>query len=73
MTTLLTKVIKQIETLPSNLQDEIAEQLLSDFENEIAWQKTFAKPQPKLESLAQRALRESEQGKTKEMANTTYH
>lgn len=67
MTTLLTKAIKQIEKLPSNLQDEIAEQLLSDFENEIAWQKTLAKPQSKLESLAERALRESEEGKTKKI------
>lgn len=67
MTALLTKAIKQIEQLPSNLQDEIAEQLLNDFEGEIAWQKTLAKAQPKLESLAQRALRESKQGKTKKM------
>jgi len=67
MTTLLTKAMKQIEKLPSSLQDEIAEQLLNDFENEIAWQKTLAKPQPKLESLAQQALRESEQGTTKKM------
>ncbi len=67
MTTLLTKAMKQIEKLPSNLQDEIAEQLLFDFENEMAWEKTLAKPQPKLEALAQRALRESEQGKTKNM------
>lgn len=71
MIALLTKAMKQIEKLPAVLQDEIAEQLLSDFENEIAWQKTFAKPQPKLESLAQRALRESEQDKPKKMANMT--
>ncbi|TAH51951.1 MAG: hypothetical protein EYC68_09245 [Chloroflexota bacterium] len=67
MTTLLTKAIKQIEKLPSSLQDEIAEQLLYDSENEIAWEKALSKPQPKLESLAQRALRESKEGKTKKM------
>ncbi len=67
MTTLLTKAIKQIEKLPANLQDEIAEQLLSDFESEMAWEKTLSKPQPKLELLAERALRESEEGKTKKM------
>lgn len=67
MTTLLTKAIKQIEKLAPNLQDEIAEQLLQDFENEMVWQKTLSKPQPKLESLAQRALRHSEQGGTKKI------
>lgn len=67
MTVRLTKAMKQIEKLPSALQDEIAEQLLYDFENEMAWKKTLVKPQPKLEALAQRALRESVQGKTKKM------
>ena len=67
MTTLLAKAIKQIEKLPADLQDEIAEQLLYDFENEMAWQKTLSKPQPKLDALAERALREPEQGKTKKM------
>lgn len=67
MTSLLTKAIKQIEKLPSDLQDEIAEQLLSDFESEKAWVKTLSNAQPKLETLAERALRESEQGKTKKM------
>jgi hypothetical protein len=55
MTTLLTKAIKQIE------------QLLDDLENEMAWQKTLSKPQSKLDVLAERALRESEQGKTKKI------
>lgn len=67
MTTLLTKAIKQIETLSSNLQDEIAEQLMQDFESEMAWQKTLSKPQSKLDILAERALRASEEGKTKKM------
>lgn len=67
MTTLLTKAIKQIETLPSNLQDEIAEQLLQDFESEMAWQKTLSKPQTKLGILAERALKDSNEGKTKKM------
>jgi hypothetical protein len=67
MTTLLTKAISQIEQLPSDLQDEIAEQLLQDMESEIAWQKTLSKPQSKLEILAERALRASEEGKTKKM------
>jgi len=53
--------------IKSNIQDAIAEQLLSDFESEIAWEKTLSSPQPKLDVLAERALRESEEGKTKKM------
>ncbi|HZQ06938.1 MAG TPA: hypothetical protein VFD70_10195 [Anaerolineae bacterium] len=65
MTTLLTKAIKQIEKLPSAVQDEIAEQILDDLKEEVAWQETLSKPQSKLDALAERALRQSEQGKTK--------
>ncbi|MDE3089162.1 MAG: hypothetical protein KGJ80_07235 [Chloroflexota bacterium] len=64
MTTLLLKAIKRIESLPQNIQDEIAEQLLEDVENELRWQKTLAKPQTKLSNLAEKALRESSVGKT---------
>ncbi|MBI5652092.1 MAG: hypothetical protein HZC40_16880 [Chloroflexi bacterium] len=67
MTTLLSKAMKRIETLPQTLQDEIAEQLLEDIANELKWQKTLAKPQVKLEKLAEKALRESSAGKTKKM------
>ena len=67
MSTLLTKAIKRIETLPKALQDEIAEQLLMDIEEELRWEKTLAKPQSKLEILADKALEESIAGKTKKM------
>jgi hypothetical protein len=67
MTTLLAKAIRQIEKLSASIQDEIAEQLLDDIENEMAWEKTFSKSQSKLDRLAEHALRESERGKTKNM------
>ncbi len=67
MTTLLSKAIARIETLPKEIQDEIAEQLLEDLENELAWQKTPAQPQPKLRKLAEQAIRQSDEGKTKKM------
>ncbi len=67
MTTLLSKAIKRIETLPQELQDEIAAQLLEDLESELKWQKTLAKPQSKLDRLAEKALQESAAGKTKKI------
>ncbi len=67
MTTLLSKAIKRIQVLPQELQDELAEQLLEDLESELKWQKTLAKPQTKLDKLANQALRDSAEGKTKKM------
>ncbi len=67
MTTLLARAIERLETLSAEMQDEIAEQLLEDLENELAWQKTLAKPQPKLRKLAEQAIRASDEGKTKKM------
>jgi hypothetical protein len=67
MTTLLSKAIKRIEALPQEIQDEIAEQLLEDVENELQWQKALAKPQPKLDKLAEKALQESTAGKSKKI------
>ncbi len=67
MTTLLSKAIKKIENLPTDLQDEIARQILEDIENELKWQATLAQPQPKLEKLAKKALEESKAGRTKKM------
>ena len=44
MTTLLYEVIKKIENLPPELQDEIAKQILEDIEFELKWQTTLAQP-----------------------------
>ncbi len=67
MTNLLSKAIKRIEALPHTMQDEIAEQLLEDLDNELSWQKTLTRPQTKLSKLAEKAIRESNAGKTKKM------
>ena len=67
MTNLLSKVIRRIEALPVELQNEIAEQLLDDLDNELRWQKTLSKPQAKLGKLGAKALEESNTGKTRKM------
>ena len=65
MTTLLTKALQKVEKLPSNLQNEIAKQLINDVESEQLWQKTFTQPQPKLDDMANIALHKSKKGMTK--------
>ncbi len=67
MTDRLAEAIEKIGKLPAELQDEIADQLLDDLENERAWKRTLAKPQAKLRKLAEQALQESQEGKTKKM------
>lgn len=67
MTALLSEVVKKAENLSVELQNEIAAQLLTDIESELAWQKTLSQPQAPLEHLAQQALQASAQGKTKQM------
>jgi len=56
MTTLLAELIKKIEALPPEIQDEIAKQILEGIENELRWRETLAEPQSKLEKLAKKAL-----------------
>ena len=67
MTNLLSKAIRRIETLPVELQNEIAQQLLDDLNSELKWQKTLAKPQTKLGKLAAKALVDSSTGKTRKL------
>ncbi|MBJ7899054.1 MAG: hypothetical protein GC158_03805 [Cyanobacteria bacterium RI_101] len=67
MTTLLDKAFQEAKKLSSNLQDEIAKQLLEDIESELKWQKTLADPMINLDILsemAQAALIEDQQGRT---------
>ncbi len=69
MTTLLAQVLKEAQKLPSELQDEIAQQLLEDIQNELKWQETLSNPDVNidvLQEMAQVALREDEEGKTEE-------
>lgn len=68
MTNLLTEAFRKAQNLPDYLQNELAEQLIEDIENEIKWQQLLSQPQnTKLDELAANALRDSMNGKTKEM------
>ena len=61
MTTALKNIFSKINSLSSKEQNVIAS-LLSE---ELAWQKSYAKSQQQLSSLAAEALSEYKKGKTK--------
>lgn len=69
MTTLLEQALKEAKQLPSELQDEIAQQLLEDIQNELRWQEILSNPEVDidiLQQMAQVALTEDKEGKTEE-------
>jgi CHASE3 domain sensor protein len=69
MTKLLQKAFQEAQQLSEDLQDEIAQQLLTDIENELKWQKTLANSDINLDifqKMAQSALIEDQEGKTEE-------
>ncbi len=68
MNNLLTEAFRKAQDLPEHVQNELAEQLIEDIENEIKWQQLLSEPQSmKLDELAAKALRDSINGKTREM------
>ena len=63
MTTLLDQAFQAAQKLPSDLQDELAQQLLDDIQNELRWQETLlasAVESDILTSLALAALAEDD-------------
>ncbi len=67
MTTLLEQAFREAQKLPSELQDEIAQQLLDDIDNELKWQATFSDTDiGSFAAMAQAALGEDEAGETEE-------
>ena len=67
MTELLNKAFKKAEKLPEELQDEIAKTLISDLEEESKWQNAFEVSEAKLIKIADKAIKESNNGKTKKL------
>jgi hypothetical protein len=65
MTLLLSEAFDKLSQLPELLQDEVAQQLLSDWESELRWQTAFTTSQTQLDKLAQQALAEFEAGRVK--------
>ncbi len=69
MTKLLEKAFQEAQRLSSDIQDEIAQQLLFDIENELKWQESLSDPNINLDAIiqmAEMALMEGKEGKTEE-------
>ncbi len=65
----MTTIIKMIELLPENQQENIAAHLreyIADLEDEIKWDNIFTKTQPELSKMAKKLRKEISEGKTEE-------
>ena len=63
-------VIKMLETLPEETQSQVVERLrewLADFEDEAAWDESFAKTQKTLHEAARQARRQIAEGRSEPM------
>lgn len=63
-------VVKMIESLPEAAQSRVVEHLreyLADMKDEIHWDSTFSKTQPKLVEAARRARQQIAEGHAKPM------
>jgi hypothetical protein len=67
MTTLLSKAFEKASSLPDSIQDALAAELLEEIEGGKKWPGTMASSSNKLDVLAEKALLEFKQGKTKKM------
>jgi hypothetical protein len=65
MTELLEKAFTEASKLPSEAQDVLAERLLKDLEAEEKWDEAFANSQNELSTLADEALEDHKNGRTK--------
>lgn len=67
MTKLLEKAFKKASQLPEVEQNALAKWMLEELESTKEWDKTFAESENILETLADEALTEHRQGKTKNL------
>ena len=65
MTELLEKALEKVSELSEQEQNEIATLILQEITDEEKWQKSFANSHTQLETLAEEALKEYKEGKTR--------
>ncbi len=65
MTKLLEKAFNEASRLPTVMQNMIAERLLEDINAETKWDKSFADSQDELSRLADEAVADFQNGRTK--------
>ena len=65
MTTLLEEAFSKASQLPPKVQDSLAALVLAEIDSERRWEELFAQSQDQLAGLAEEALAEFQEGKTK--------
>ena len=65
MTKLLEKAFQEASKLPETTQNAIAKWIMEEMEDEKKWEASFAETEDILEQLADKALLDEKQGKTK--------
>jgi len=63
-TKLLESLFEKASALPAEVQDMLAGQWMAELEDERQWDEKFAASQDAVDTLAERALRRHQQGKT---------
>jgi hypothetical protein len=69
MTKLLKKAFDQASKLPQKEQDAFAELILEELTSERRWAKAFSNSQKQLADMADAALEEFQQGKTRPLSD----
>lgn len=64
MTKLLEQAFTKVSSLPDELQDTIAQNLIQEVEWESQWDNTFSTNQESMDDMALKALQEIKDGKT---------
>lgn len=64
MTKLLEQAFTKVSSLPDELQDTIAQNLIQEVEWESQWDNTFSTNQESMDDMALKALQEFKDGKT---------
>ncbi len=67
MTTLLEKVLAEVSKLPKKEQDALATWILEELASEQRWERAFAESSNVLDQLADEALAEHREGRTKRL------
>lgn len=67
MTALLQEAVQKATALPEEQQNALASILLEEMESERRWQESFARSTDALDKLAEEALEEHRQGKTRDL------
>ena len=65
MTKLLEKALEAVSKLPEDEQDSLATLIMEELASEERWQEAFSKSQGQLSDLADEAVAEFKEGKTK--------